>query len=128
MVQSHAMTATLREEIAGHLPRYDPLEEQRSYAGWVLAVISIALHLAVLFLFWDSVLIALQKLEDTVSVEMFEPEKPKLQRKVLAQTRVDTRVRQFKEIIHFMDYIKRALFIDRKDAPPKHKSNIETPK
>lgn len=85
------------------LPRYDPLAPPKRGSGRSLAAISIALHLGLLFFFWDFLLGAIQEEDEVVIVRMIdekqpEPEPPKLRRKVLAQRRVDASVRRFKEI------------------------------
>ena len=64
--------------------------------------ISLVLHLALLFLFWDALIGVVVQREETVVIEMFEekePEPKKLRPKVLAQRTVDTSVRRFKEIV-----------------------------
>jgi outer membrane biosynthesis protein TonB len=84
-------------ELAASLPRYDPLHPQRDSSGrWVL-LLSIIVHLALLLIFWDTLIGAVIEQEETVTVRMME-QKPKLQRKVLAQRRIDTSVRRFKDI------------------------------
>ncbi len=85
------------------LPRYDPLAPSRKLGNRSLAIVSIALHLALLAFFWDMLLGAIHQEEEVVVVRVLdekqpEPEPPKLRRKVLAQRRVDASVRRFKEI------------------------------
>ncbi len=85
------------------LPRYDPLAPSKHGSNRGLAALSIALHLGLLFFFWDALLGSIVEEEEVVVVRMLnekqpEPEPPKQRRKVLAQRRVDASVRRFKEI------------------------------
>lgn len=90
-------------ELAAALPRFDPLaHSSRSATGRRLLAVSLTLHLLLLFAFWDALLGAIEEVEETVTVRMIdepEPEPPKLKRKVIAQRRIDTSVRRFKEIV-----------------------------
>ena len=85
------------------LPRYDPLAPTKRGSNRGLAILSIVLHLGLLFFFWDTLVGAIVEEEEVVVVRMIdekrpEPEPPKLRRKVLAQRRVNASVRRFKEI------------------------------
>ena len=94
---SHAMSADIAAELAAALPRYDPLDRRRDKSTLWILLLSLLLHLGLLFIFWDELIGMVIEVEETVTVRMVE-EKPKLQRKVLAQRRIDTRVRRFKDI------------------------------
>ncbi len=94
---THAGRGEIAAELAAVLPRYDPLGPRRDRGtSWVL-IVSILFHLALLLIFWETLIGAVIDNEETVTVKMVE-NKPKLQRKVLAQRRLDTRVRRFKKI------------------------------
>lgn len=94
---THPGRSEIAAELAAVLPRFDPFGPRRDRGtSWVL-IVSILFHLALLLIFWDSLIGAVIESEETVLVKMVE-EKPKLQRKVLAQRRIDTRVRRFKDI------------------------------
>jgi hypothetical protein len=94
---AHAMGAGIAAELAAALPPYDPMQPQRdSRTRWLLLA-SLAFHVLLLLLFWDTLIGAVLEEEETVTVRMVE-EKPKLERKVLAQRRIDTQVRRFKDI------------------------------
>ncbi len=85
------------------LPRYDPLAPSRRGASRGLALASIALHLGLMFFFWDTLVSAIQEQEEVVIVRVLEekqpePEPPKLRRKVLAQRRVDASVTRFRKL------------------------------
>ena len=94
--------SSLEAQLAS-LPRYDPLAPTKRGNSRLLAAISIALHLGLLFFFWNTLFGSFVEEEEVVVVRMIderqpEPEPPKLRRKVLAQRRVDASVRRFKEI------------------------------
>ncbi len=91
----------LAAQLSATLGRYDPLEPPRRGSGRWVALVSIALHLLLLWAFWNTLLGQIIKLEETVVVRMFnepEPEPPKLRRKVLRQRMIDASVHRFKEI------------------------------
>ncbi len=94
---SHLGFRGIAAELAAALPPYDPLAPRRDNSTRCLVLASLAFHLALLLLFWDTLIGVVIDEEETVTVRMVE-EKPKLQRKVLAQRRIDTRVRRFKDI------------------------------
>ncbi len=85
------------------LPRFDPLAARHHDRAFRrVFLISVLLHALILLLFWDSLVGALIERDETITVQMVEEEqeKPKkLRPKVLAQRRVDTTVRRFKEIV-----------------------------
>lgn len=83
-------------ELAAVLPPFDPLARRPDSTNrWIL--LALLLHVALLVIFWDTLIGVVIEEEETVTVRMVE-EKPKLQRKVLAQRRIDTKVRRFKDI------------------------------
>jgi len=94
---SHALGADIASELAAALPHYDPLEQRRDKSTRWILLLSLLIHLGLLIIFWDTLIGIVIEEEETVTVRMVE-EKPKLQRKVLAQRRIDTRVRRFKDI------------------------------
>ena len=94
---SYAVGADIAAELAAALPRYDPLEQRRDKSGRWILLLSLLIHLGLLLIFWDTLVGIMIEEEETVTVRMVQ-EKPKLQRKVLAQRRIDTRVRRFKDI------------------------------
>jgi TonB family protein len=122
-------------DIALAIPRYDPLDRRRNARPWLLLLLSALIHGVLLLLFWEFLMGTVIEEEETVSVKMFE-EKPKLERKVVAQRRLDTSVSRFKEIaqpkiskvkpITVMDQVKQVKVTPRKltEAPRK----IETRK
>ena len=97
VTSANAPGASITAQLAAAMPRYDPLATKRDPSSRWLLVLSVLIHAVLLLLFWDMLLGVVIEEEETVSVRMFE-EKPKLQRKVLAQRRIDTRVRRFKDI------------------------------
>ncbi len=102
MVQVITYGSPLEAQLAS-LPRYDPLAPTKRGNSRLLAFLSIALHLGLLFLFWDTLIGSIVEEEEVVVVRMIdekrpEPEPPKLRRKVLAQRRVDASVRRFKKL------------------------------
>lgn len=94
---SNVAASVISAELAASLPRYDPLHPQRDSSGRWLLLISLIAHMILLLIFWDTLIGAVFEEEETVTVRMME-QKPKLQRKVLAQRRIDTSVRRFKDI------------------------------
>jgi len=126
----------ISSEVTHAIPRYDPLR-QRSDDGraFGLFVLSILLHAILLLLFWDFLMGTVIEEEETVSVRMVQ-EKPKLERKVVAQRRLDTSVSRFKEIaqpkiskvkpVTVLDQVKQVQVTPRRltEAPRK----IETKK
>ena len=94
---SHLAGRSIAAELAAVLPPYDPLAPRGDKRTGRLIALSLLLHLALLLVFWDTLIGVVVEEEDTVTVRMVE-EKPKLQRKVLAQRRIDTRVRRFKDV------------------------------
>jgi hypothetical protein len=85
------------------VPVFDPLAPRHpDRALQRIFFVSLLIHLLLLVWFWETLLGTTFFKEETVVVSMFEepePEPPKLRPKVLAQRRVDTSVRRFKEIV-----------------------------
>jgi hypothetical protein len=83
------------------LPRFDPLapsDEDRKLRR--IGVVSILVHLVLLFVFWDAILGAVDDLEDTVTVQMFDEPEPELPKpKLIQQRQLDTSVTRFQELL-----------------------------
>ena len=81
------------------LPRFDPLAprtEDRDLRRILL--VSVAVHAVLLLLLWEAIFGAVIEQDDTVTVKMIEEmQKPKP--KILQQRKLDTSVKQFKEIL-----------------------------
>ena len=81
------------------LPRFDPLAprpQERAFRRVLL--VSIAIHLLLLSVFWDQIFGVVLDKDDMLTVRMLEEEEPPPERKVIAQTQIDTRVQKFKEL------------------------------
>lgn len=89
--------SNIAAELATSLPQYDPLAPARERSGRWILLVSALIHLILLIVFWDMLIGVVIEKEETVTVRMVE-EQPKLQRKVLAQRRIDTSVRQFRDV------------------------------
>jgi TonB family protein len=78
---------------------YDPLAPRRQDRPLrrILAI-SIALHLLLLFLLWDSVIGVVFDEDDTVVVRMVEEKPPPPRPKVIAQTRLNTKVKKKRDV------------------------------
>ena len=87
------------ERAMGTLPAYDPLapkKQDRAFRN--LFLLSLLFHLALLVIFWDSFIGVLSEQEDVAIVKVLEPQ-VKIEPKVLKQRRIDTSVKDFKEIV-----------------------------
>lgn len=108
---------------------FDPLQPRRDNSFRNLLVVSLILHLLLLFVFWEAIIGAVWEKDDTVTVKMeeIEPERPK--RKVIAQRVIDTRVRQFKEIQQQQIEVIQPEVLDKMQrVEVAELENIESPK
>ncbi len=90
-------------QFGASLPRFDPLATPSRKAGRRLFALSLLLHALTFLLLADLLFGQVHEPEETVIVRMLEPEPPqpeppKLQRKVLAQRRIDATVTRFTEV------------------------------
>jgi TonB family protein len=86
---------------------YDPLAPRRQdRALRRILAISIAIHLLLLFVFWDSIIGVVLDDEDSITVRMVEEKPPPPRPKVIAQTRVNTKVRKQREIKREVQQLK----------------------
>ncbi|MBW2280007.1 MAG: hypothetical protein JRG76_00285 [Deltaproteobacteria bacterium] len=91
-------SSSIAAQLAASLPAFDP-DERRNDRSWWLIILSLALHLALLLLFWDVLLDVFIPEEETVEVRMLEerPEPPKP--KILARRILDSSVKRFKNVV-----------------------------
>jgi TonB family protein len=79
--------------------RYDPLAPpRRDRVLRRILLISLAIHLLLLFLFWDSIIGVVLDDDDTMIVRMVEEKPPPPRPKVIAQTRLNTNVRKKRDV------------------------------
>jgi hypothetical protein len=90
--------SSIAAQLAASLPAFDP-DERRNDRSWWLIILSLALHLGLLLLFWDVLLDVFIPEEETVEVRMLEerPEPPKP--KLLARRILDSSVKRFKNVV-----------------------------
>lgn len=114
----------------GALPRFDPLAprpQERAFRR--VMVVSIAIHLLLLFVFWNEIFGVVLAKDDTLTVRMLEEEEPPPERKVIAQTQIDTRVQQFKELEQLeIQEIRPELRPDTQQVDVAQLENIDAPK
>lgn len=85
------------------ISHFDPLAPRdRDRAFRTILLISLAVHLLLLFLFWDAILGVVLEEEDTVVVRMMEEERqqPKPRPKLIQQTQINTDVQRQREFQH----------------------------
>jgi hypothetical protein len=86
---------------------YDPLAPRRpDRALRRILLISIAIHLLLLLVFWDSIIGVVLEDEDTVTVRMVEEKPPPPRPKVIAQARVNTKVKKVRKIKREVQQLK----------------------
>jgi hypothetical protein len=100
--------------VSAAFTRYDPLAPQpRDRALHRVLLVSIAIHLLLLFLFWDSIIGVVMDDEDTVVVRMVEEKPPPPRPKVIAQTRLNTKVRKRRDVKREIQKIKPVERLDQ---------------
>ncbi len=108
MAESTAARPRISGDLAASLRGYDPLAPSpNQWRGRVIPLASIAIHLLLLALLWNTFLGTAVEVEEVVVVRMVEPPvrapdppaaAPNQRPKVLAQRRLDTAVRTFQEM------------------------------
>jgi TonB family protein len=109
---------------------YDPLAPRRQdRALRRILIVSIAIHVLLLFVFWDSIIGVVLDDDDTVTVRMVEEKPPPPRPKVIAQTRVNTKVQKQRDVkreVVKLDPIQRMDQVKMTQVDPLQR--IEAPK